>query len=341
MIKVDQNNRIPKYKQIVQEIFKNIKNGNMQHGDQLPSINELKDKLGVARDTVIKAYKELNTTGVISSMPGKGYYISKNINEIEHRIFILFDQFLSYKQTIFNAFLENIGPNAMVDIYFHHYNKDLYKKLILEAIGQYTDYIIMPLEERSGHHEWFDNVLGNQNTFILDVGLQEYGDGYPSVCQDFKNSWYDGLAQVRDRLRKYEQIVLIEYKAPISEFSAPHDREMFSGFTQFCRDFGFKSTVVTRKEDVIVEKNSCYLVPDDDDLVMMIKEAREQGFEIGKEVGFISHNEEPLKSVVGKDGVTTLSTDFHEMGRKMAEMINTGEKGHHINPSRIIVRDSI
>lgn len=341
MIKVDQNNRIPKYKQIVQEIFKNIKNGNFKHGDQLPSINELKDKLNVARDTVIKAYKELNTTGVISSMPGKGYYISKNIHEIEHRIFLLFDLFLSYKQTIFNSFMENIGEFAMVDIYFHHYNEDLYKKLILESIGQYTDYIIMPLEKLSREHEWFDSVLGEKNTYILDVGLDEYADRYPSVCQNFKTSWYEGLSEVEDRLRKYDRIVMVKYREPISEFSAPHDLQMLAGFEEFCKDKNFNCYVINAVNDFKVQKGECYVVSNDDDLVTMILEARSKDLEIGKDVGFISHNEEPLKGVVGKNGIATITTDFYEMGRKMAEMINTGKKESVVNPSKIIIRDSI
>ncbi|MBN2280746.1 MAG: GntR family transcriptional regulator [Candidatus Marinimicrobia bacterium] len=341
MIIIDQDSRIPKYRQIVQEIIKNIKNGELKYGDRLPSINELKSTLDVARDTVVKAYKKLNATGVISSMPGKGYYISKNIPDIKHRIFLLFDLFLPYKRTILNSFLEHIGDHVLVDVYFHHYNKNLYKKLILEALGKYTDYVIMPLEEKPEQQTWFNHTLGKQNTYILDVGLKEYGYKYPSVCQDFRKSWYHGLAQVSSRLRKYDELVLVEYKAPMSQYSAPHDLEMVRGFNEFCRDFKFKSRIIRNIEEAKVEKNKCYVVSDDDDLVMMMLEAREKGFEPGQNVGFISHNDEPLKSIAGKNGIATISTDFYEMGKKMAEMITSGDKQHHINPSGIMVRDSI
>jgi DNA-binding transcriptional regulator YhcF (GntR family) len=339
MIKINEKNRIPKYKQIVRTIQNNIKNGTFKQGDKLPSINKLKNDLDVARDTVIKAYKELVTMGVISSMPGKGYYVSKAVHEIEHHVFLLFDLFLPYKETIYNSFLDNIGEDSIVDIYFHHYNNELYKKLIREAIGQYTDYVIMPLP--NDQREWFDDHLGEHNTYILDLGLEQYGKHYPSVCQNFKKQWYEGLSAAVDRIKKYDRLVLVEYRSPLSKYSAPHDREMEAGFLKFCKEKGVEWRIIEHEEDLKIRKNECYMISNDDDLVQMVKQARANNFKLGQDVGIISHNETPLKSIVCRNGVATITTDFEAMGRNMAEMINSAKKEHIENPSTIILRDSI
>jgi len=341
MISIDGNSRIPKYKQIVHTIQNNIKHGNFTQGDQLPSINSLKNDLSVARDTVIKAYKELATMGIITSMPGKGYYVSRAHHKIKHHVFLLFDLFLPFKKTIYNAFVEHIGENAIVDIYFHHYNLKLYKKLIREAIGQYTDYIIMPIEGDQEQARWFEDTLGLENVYILDVGYTQYGRRYPSVCQNFKKQWYQGLLEVEDKIKKYDRLVLIEYREPWSEYSLPHDQEMVAGFEQFCQDRRVNSKIIEKEKDLKIQKNECYVIPNDNDLVKVIKIVRQNNFRLGEEVGIISHNEAPLKSIICMEGVTTITTDFAAMGRNMADMIINGKQEHIENPSSLVLRGSI
>jgi len=41
---------------------------------------------------------------------------------------------------------------------------------------------------------------------------------------------------------------------------------------------------------------------------------------VGRDVGVISYNETPMKKII-LDGITTISTDFEMMGRRVAEVI--------------------
>jgi len=341
VIRIDLNSRIPKYKQIVKSVQSNIMNRVYNQGDQLPSVNALCEELSVARDTVIKSYKELSTMGIITSMPGKGYYVSKSTHEIEHHVFLLFDLFLPYKKIMYNAFIESMGKNAVVDIYFHHYNPNLYKKLILEAKGQYTDFVIMPLEGEDQYCQWFDQVMGDENVYILDLGFKEYGQKYPSVCQNFKKEWYDSFVKLHDHIKKYNRFVLTVYQGAISDFSQPHDIEMEEGFRAYCRDYNIDYKVMTKEDTFEIKENECYMIPDDKELVKTIKIARNKNFQLGREIGIISHNESPMKSVICRDGVTTISTDFGIMGKNLADMIINGNKDHLENGYVIYYRDSI
>ena len=51
-IKVDEYSITPKYLQIVNAVIREIENGNIKIGDNVPSINELSIELDIARDTV-------------------------------------------------------------------------------------------------------------------------------------------------------------------------------------------------------------------------------------------------------------------------------------------------
>ena len=76
-IRIDENSRIPKYQQIVNSIINNISIGNLTIDQKIPSINMLSEEFYLSRDTVEKAYNILKERNVISSIRGKGYYITR------------------------------------------------------------------------------------------------------------------------------------------------------------------------------------------------------------------------------------------------------------------------
>ena len=83
-----------------------------------------------------------------------------------------------------------------------------------------------------------------------------------------------------------------------------------------------------------------YIVPNDIDLVTLVKDAKKQNLSIGKNLGIISYNDTPLKEIV-VDGITTISTDFKEMGRILADMVLNSKKELIENQSCLIRRSSL
>jgi len=65
----------PVYLQLVDQVKAAIASGAMRAGDSLPSIRPLAEELRVNRNTVAKAYTELETQGVIETLPGKGCFV--------------------------------------------------------------------------------------------------------------------------------------------------------------------------------------------------------------------------------------------------------------------------
>lgn len=70
LIIVDQNNGVPVYRQIVDQIRFHITSGLAQPGDELPSTRALSQKLGVNPMTVSKSYSLLEEEGLVDRRPG-------------------------------------------------------------------------------------------------------------------------------------------------------------------------------------------------------------------------------------------------------------------------------
>jgi len=68
----------PVYLQIADQVKAAVASGAAQSGDPLPSIRPLAEDLRVNRNTIAKAYAELESQGVIETAAGKGSFISGN-----------------------------------------------------------------------------------------------------------------------------------------------------------------------------------------------------------------------------------------------------------------------
>lgn len=68
----------PVYLQLVDQIRYAAASGGLRTGEALPSIRPLAEELRVNRNTIAKAYAELESQGVIETLPGKGCFLKEN-----------------------------------------------------------------------------------------------------------------------------------------------------------------------------------------------------------------------------------------------------------------------
>jgi GntR family transcriptional regulator len=74
-IKLDFRSGLPIYVQIMDQIRKLVAGGELQQGDQLPTVRQLATDLRINWNTVARAYKLLDEAGLISTQQGRGTYI--------------------------------------------------------------------------------------------------------------------------------------------------------------------------------------------------------------------------------------------------------------------------
>lgn len=330
MITIDTTSSIPKYKQIILSIEKAILLNQLEKNDKLPSINKMCLRHELSRDTVLLAYNELKKRGVIYAILGKGYFVKSTDFKSEQRIFLLFDEFNAFKEEIYNSFIDTIKDKANVDIFFHHFNIEVFAKLIQDSNGNYSKYIIMP--SNLEHTTEIINKLPLDETYILDQTRDDLKK-YPAVYQNFVKDIFTALEKGLKRLKKYKKLVLIfpGKKEPIG---------MVIGFERFCKNYQYEYEIKSEFTLDSLQKGVIYILPNDSDLVAIIENAALFKFVIGKDIGIISYNDTPLKKVVAK-GITTISTDFSEMGKKLANMILNNSKENIENESQLILRKSL
>jgi GntR family transcriptional regulator len=69
---------LPVYLQLVDQVKAAAASGALHTGEPLPSIRPLAEQLRVNRNTIAKAYAELEAQGVIETLPGKGCFLTNN-----------------------------------------------------------------------------------------------------------------------------------------------------------------------------------------------------------------------------------------------------------------------
>ena len=104
----------PAYLQIVEQVKYAAANGELRAGDPLPSIRVLAEELRVNRNTVAKAYTELEREGVVETRRGKGVYLSDNNSPFgeETRSKILSE---AVDATIVQALQFQVGRRELLD----------------------------------------------------------------------------------------------------------------------------------------------------------------------------------------------------------------------------------
>ncbi len=66
---------VPIYRQLVDSIHTAVKKGEIPAGHQLPTVQVLTEKLGIARGTVKRAYDELERLGIVDKVQGRGTFV--------------------------------------------------------------------------------------------------------------------------------------------------------------------------------------------------------------------------------------------------------------------------
>ncbi len=330
LITIQAHSGVPKYRQIIASIEKAIRDGRLVKGERLPSVNKVRLEFSLSRDTILLAYEELKKRGIILSIPAKGYYVKSTEVSIREKIFLLFDELNSFKEDLYTSFLESIGNEVQVDLYFHHFNVSVFQKLIAESNGNYTRYVIMPCNLTDA--ERAIQQLPANEVYILDQTNERLAR-FPGVYQNFVKDIYNALVEGKSRLDLYSKTIMIfpGFREPVG---------MKEGFLNFCADFEMDHEVISEFNQRKIIKGELFIIPNDRDLVAVIEQSQRQGLVLGSDFGIISYNETPLKKVVA-NGITTISTDFVAMGKLLAELIISPQKSQIENRCDLIIRNSL
>jgi GntR family transcriptional regulator len=80
--RLDAASGVPTYLQLVQQVEHALRLGYLKPGDQLPRVRDVVASLAINPNTVLKAYRELDTKGLTAGRPGQGTFVQATLNQV-------------------------------------------------------------------------------------------------------------------------------------------------------------------------------------------------------------------------------------------------------------------
>jgi GntR family transcriptional regulator len=80
--RLDAATGVPTYLQLVHQVEHALRLGYLKPGDQLPKVRDVVASLAINPNTVLKAYRELESKGLTAGRPGQGTFIEASLSQV-------------------------------------------------------------------------------------------------------------------------------------------------------------------------------------------------------------------------------------------------------------------
>ena len=88
-LRIDLKSGVPFYRQIIDQVLTAIASGALAPGNQLPTVRQLAVDLSINPNTVVRAYRELEIRGILTTQQGSGTFIASGqevrVDEVERQ----------------------------------------------------------------------------------------------------------------------------------------------------------------------------------------------------------------------------------------------------------------
>jgi GntR family transcriptional regulator len=76
-LRLDGASGVPVYRQLIDQVLTAMASGKLAGGDQLPTVRQVAVDLAINPNTVMRAYRELEIRGILSTQQGTGTFITE------------------------------------------------------------------------------------------------------------------------------------------------------------------------------------------------------------------------------------------------------------------------
>ena len=321
-LKTDLSSKVPIYKQLMEQFEEGVRNGSLKPGEQVMSINAMAASLGISRETAIKVYSKLRERNILEASQGKGFYISDGKDKAKiFTVLVILDKLSAYKQTFINALNEEIEDHAEITILLHNQNIDLFEYYIDQNLGKFDYYVITPhfcqdKEVQTRVRKAISRVP-NRQLIMADHWMKEVRGNYGAVYQDFDHDIEKGLDQGAEKLKSSGALHVITLENSL------YGSRIEASVLRFCKRLGIRCDLITSVTPETISKGVVYLLLNSSlyfGLIELSRSANAKGYMIGRDISIISYNESPISEIL-LGGLTTVSTDFAQMGHLVGQMI--------------------
>ena len=83
---VDRSSSVPAYAQLIRQVREGLRMGLLRPGDQLPTVRSVVTSCTVNPSTVLKAYRELELSGLVEARQGAGTFVSATLGDADPHV---------------------------------------------------------------------------------------------------------------------------------------------------------------------------------------------------------------------------------------------------------------
>jgi len=289
------------------------------------------NELGFARKTIVKAYEDLKSRGLVESKNFKGYYISSTNTKTKLKVALLLFAFHSFQEDFYNTFRKALGKKYHIDIFFHHNNLDVFKNIMSTISGKYGMYVIAPIPVPE-----MQTILKNipsDKLLVVDRFI-DMPHEFSYISQEFEHSTYSRLEELLPAINKYKKVILF-YRE-----DADYPVGIKNAFNKFIKTYNINGTIEKKYKQGNVKANTLYFFISDTHLWQVLRDCKYADYVIGKDVGILAHNDNAVKEIIF-GGITTISADFKKMAQESAAFVKYQTRIHRIIPSETKRRNSL
>ncbi|SDE33388.1 GntR family transcriptional regulator [Niabella drilacis] len=326
---LEQVSSYSKHDRIVQGVINTINEKILSPGDTLPSVNMMIRSLGFSRETIIRGYRELISRGIVESRNRLGYFVASGSTQQLLKVALLMYNLDSFEEQFYRNFRKTLGEGINLQVFFHHGNIEIFETILQRIRRQFGMYVIAPIPHPRSK-ELLNTIARNQ---LLMFDRYEPIDGvFNHITQEFERSSYLVFEQLVNEIRTFDEFIF--YHSPDSL----DPKEIVTSFRKFIKKYRINGTLLREFVPGTVEKGKVYFTLDNFAMWEILKECKVKKFKPGRDVGILSHNDEPAKEFVG---ITTYSADFALMGTMAAKAILTNEPIQATIPTTLTRRNTL
>jgi len=318
-----------KHDMLVQGIINGINDKIIVHNDMLPSVNTMIRELHFSRDTVVKGYAELAGRGIVESKNRKGYFVANDNTGQSLKVALLMYNLDTFEEQFYRNFRHELGKDVHLNIYFHHGNIEIFETILLQIKGKYGMYVVAPIPHPSTKALL---EMIPRNKFLMFDRYEKLDGEFNHITQEFEASSFRAFEELAPAISKFGEIIF--YHSPDSL----DPKEIVRSFNKFVKKYKIKGSIRNEYEPGSIEKGKVYFTLDNFALWKMMEDCKTKKLKPGKDVGILSHNDEPAKKIIG---ITTYSTDFPLMGKRAGQAVMNREKVAETIPTLLLRRNTL
>ena len=247
-------------------------------------------------------------------------------------VFVLLDVMSNaYKEQLVRGINENIGGKVQITYNAHRYNAEAFINCIENAIGRFEYYVIFAMRDKTT----FKSVLKipQNKLMLLDVPANIKDCDCAQIYQNSDTNFKRALSEALPHLKKYKKFYMVFDPAH------HHPVERVDAFKDFCNENNFHCEILQSFDKSKLERETFWMIMSDIHLVDLLLFAKELNLKVKDDFGVITYDDTPMKKVVA-DGVATISIDFYNMGKLVAEQLQNWNSELKLTVDSIFTRRS-